>query len=267
MVLRQVTHWILTIPGHCFVPYLPPNIAYIKGQLEQGAGGFVHWQLYVVFQKKVRLGGVKSVFGEECHAEPTRSSAARDYVWKEDTRIEGTQFELGTQPIRRNVSTDWDQVWDAAVAGRILDVPANLRVQHYRTIRTIAADFAAPQPMERECFCFWGPTGVGKSRDAWAFAGMEAYSKDPRTKFWDGYRGSKHVVIDEFRGSIDIAHMLRWLDRYPCNVEIKGSSTPLLAEKIWITSNLNPREWYPQLDEATLNALLRRLNITHYVTL
>lgn len=85
------------------------------------------------------------------------------------------------------------------------------------------------------------------------------------TKWWCGYLGNEHVVIDEFRGVIDVAHLLRWLDRYPVLVEIKGSSVVLKAKTIWITSNLDPRLWYPDIDQETLDALLRRLNITHFV--
>lgn len=70
------------------------------------------------------------------------------------------------------------------------------------------------------------------------------------------------VIIDEFRGDIDVSHLLRWLDRYPVIVEVKGSSCPLVAEKVWITSNLHPREWYPMLDPLTFAALERRLQIT-----
>jgi hypothetical protein len=261
----QGRHWLLTIPQHLFMPFLPVGCSFIRGQLEAGnQDGYLHWQVYVVVEKKVRLAGIKSIFGQQSHCELTRSQAARDYVWKEDTRVDGTQFELGRLPHRRNVATDWDTVWESGVTGRIMDVPANIRVVHYRTLRTIAADYATPQPMERRCYVLWGRTGTGKSRDAWAAAGMAAYCKDPRSKFWDGYRGQKHVVFDEFRGAIDVAHILRWCDRYPVNVEIKGSSVPLLAESMWFTSNLHPRDWYPNLDEETLNALLRRLEITHY---
>jgi hypothetical protein len=215
-------------------------------------------------EKKVRLRGIKSIFGDGAHCEPTRSQAARDYVWKQDTQVAGTQFELGKLPVRRNIATDWDAVWISATTGSFLDVPANLRVQHYRTLRTIAADYARPLPIVRSVFVFWGSTGLGKSRDAWDAAGLDAYCKDPRSKFWDGYRGHQNVVVDEFRGAIDVAHILRWCDRYPVNVEVKGSSTPLLAESIWFTSNIHPRNWYPDLDQPTLDALLRRLNITHY---
>lgn len=199
------------------------------------------------------------------HCELTRSEAADEYVWKEDTRIAGTQFELGRKPHRRNNATDWELIWESAKSGAINDIPANVRVQHYRTLRTIASDYSEPLPMERQIYVFCGRTGSGKSRRAWDEAGFSAYPKDPRSKFWDGYRDQKHVVIDEFRGGIDISHILRWLDRYPVLVEIKGSSTPLVAEKIWITSNLHPFNWYPDLDEETRNALLRRLQITEFV--
>jgi len=62
-------------------------------------------------------------------------------------------------------------------------------------IRTIAADFAEPAGMERTVVVFCGRTGTGKSRRAWEEAGLGAYPKDPRTKFWDGYRDQSHVVI------------------------------------------------------------------------
>lgn len=125
-------------------------------------------------------------------------------------------------------------------------------------------DYMEPVAEERVVCVFWGTTGTGKSRRAWSEAGMGAYPKAPTTKFWDGYRGQENVVIDEFRGSIEISHLLRWFDRYPVCVETKGGGTVLRAKSIWITSNLDPRSWYPQLDEETLNALLRRLNITHF---
>lgn len=66
------------------------------------------------------------------------------------------------------------------------------------------------------------------------------------------------------RVGIDVSHLLRWFDRYPVRVEIKGSSRPLVAKRIWITSNLDPQRWYPELDPDTYAALLRRLYITEF---
>lgn len=265
MSRRQGIFWLLTIPHHEFTPYLPRHCQYIVGQVERGEGtGYLHWQVLVAFKSKQSLSGVKSTFGDTCHAELSRSAAASEYVQKEETRVMGTQFELGAKPFRRNSRTDWDSVWTSAQSGDLSAIPANVRVISYRTIRAIASDFARPIGMERECYVYWGKTGTGKSRRAWSEAGLEAYCKDPRTKFWDGYTNEKNIVIDEFRGGIDIAHLLRWLDRYPVRVEIKGSSKPLCAHKIWITSNLNPNYWYPDCDQDTLNALLRRLQIIEF---
>jgi hypothetical protein len=60
--------------------------------------------------------------------------------------------------------------------------------------------------------------------------------------------------------------LLRWFDRYPVRVEIKGSSRPSHVERVWITSNVDPRSWYPELDLSTQEALMRRLQIEEMTT-
>jgi hypothetical protein len=259
----QACYWMLTIPFELFVPYLPPGYCYVRGQLEIAASGFQHWQLIAYAKTKVSLASVRATFGP-VHAEPTRSGACREYVWKEETRVAGTQFELGELPFRRNSKPDWDAVLLAARAGLIDSIPPDIQVRCYHQLRRIGSDYVQPVSMERSAKVFWGRTGTGKSRLAWEEAGLEAYSKDPRTKWWDGYLGQANVVIDEFRGTIDIAHLLRWLDRYPVRVENKGGSVSLSATRFWFTSNLDPRLWYPDVDSETVDALVRRIEIHHF---
>lgn len=228
-------------------------------------GGYLHWQVVAVFKRKTRIGGVRDIFGPY-HCEPTRSKSAMDYVWKDDTKVVGTEFEIGQLPMHRSSPTDWEAVRKNAMASSFDAIPADVYVRYYGNLRRISQDNLQPLPQVRSVHCYWGPTGVGKSRRVWWEAGPEAYPKDPRTKFWDGYRGSSNVIIDEFRGAIDIAHMLRWLDRYPCLLEVKGSSQVLRANNIWITSNLPPHLWYPDLDSTTLEALLRRIETIEEMT-
>lgn len=256
--------FILTIPHAEFTPYLPKSITYIRGQLELAESGFLHWQFVVCSAKKVRVTAIKKIFGDRAHIEPTRSAAAIDYVWKDCTRVEGTQFELGSKPINRSIDKDWEVIRSAAKDGLMDSIPPDVYVRCYSQLKRIGVDHCRPIAIEREVFVFWGVTGSGKSRRAWEEGGLDSFPKDPNSKFWDGYRGQEHVIIDEFRGTIGISHMLRWLDRYPVLVEIKGSSTVLKAKKIWITSNLDPRQWYPELDTSTRDALLRRLTITYF---
>lgn len=151
-----------------------------------------------------------------------------------------------------------------AQEGKLNEIDSQVYVCHYNSLKRIAVDNMTAEAMERQVFVFWGKTGTGKSKRAWDEAGVNAYPKDPMSKFWDGYSGQEHVVIDEFRGGISISHILRWLDRYPVLVEVKGSSVVLKAKTIWITSNLQPCKWYPDLDGETLLALLRRLTIINF---
>jgi hypothetical protein len=229
--------------------------------LESGKeDGYRHWQLVVHFGTQVRLSQVRKTFGP-FHAEPTKSKAAEDYVWKEETSVEGTRFELGSRPFKRNSPTDWAKVLQSARSSEYDDIPPDVFIRYYGNLKRIGVENAKPVGVEKSCVVYWGKTGTGKSRRAWDEATFEAYPKDPNSKFWDGYRGQQNVVIDEFRGTIGISHLLRWLDRYPLLVEVKGSSVVCKASKIWITSNLHPREWYPGLDQETVDALLRRLNV------
>lgn len=265
MPAPQGRYFLVTCPYEDWRPSLSPELCYVKGQRELGnTTGYDHWQVLACFVRKTTVSACRSLFGKRAHCELSRTAAADDYVWKEDTAVAGTRFEYGTKPIKRNSSTDWERIWDLAKSGDVELVPASIRVQHYRTLRAIGSDFARPLAIERSCDVYWGPTGTGKSRRAWTEAGLGAYPKDPRTKFWCGYRNQDNVVLDEFRGGIDISHLLRWLDRYPVIVEIKGGSCVLSAKKVFITSNLPPESWYPLIDSATLDALMRRLNVIEF---
>lgn len=297
----QAKYWLLTIPHYAFTPYLPRECSFIRGQLELGREnrsitrtngnlrevgidspseqqsgsnmesggptwesneftGYLHWQIVVHFTKKVRRRAVINVFGP-FHAEPTRSDAAEEYVWKDDTSVEGTRFELGSLPRKLNNQLDWDTIKCAAKEGRLDDIDSGVFVRNYSSLRRIECDFLVPIPIERRVVCLWGPTGTGKSRRAWADLGLDAYPKDPLSKFWCGYKGHTKVIIDEFRGGINLSHMLRWLDRYPVIVETKGGATVLKADTIYITSNLAPMMWYPNEDKPSIDALLRRMEI------
>ena len=133
-VFMKARYWLLTIPHADFTPFLPGSLVYIRGQLERGEQtGYLHWQLLAVFPSQQRLAAVKRIFGPTVHAEPSRSDAADAYVWKPDTRVDGTQFELGTKPFHRNEAKDWEAIRCAAMSGRLDQIPPDVFVQHYRS--------------------------------------------------------------------------------------------------------------------------------------
>lgn len=123
-------------------------------------------------------------------------------------------------------------------------------------------DYAKPVTREKqEIIVLYGPTGTGKSKFAFdpVNCGDNYYLKQPLTKWWDGYRSQETIIMDEFRGVIAISHFLRWTDCYPCPAEKKGTQTYLNTKKWIITSNLHPKDWYPELDDLSKQAYLRRI--------
>lgn len=256
--------WILTIPvANWNVPdEWNADIKYCIGQQEIGEGGYHHWQIVVGMKRTFRMRAVKNLFHNSAHLELTRSEFAHDYVQKDDTAVADTQFIYGELPLRRNNATDWISVKNNAKSGNLDEIPEDIFVRHYSSLTRIAKDYARPRFRDGiECHVFWGPTGTGKSYRAFREAEEAGlyYIKNPNVKWWDGYRNEEYVIIDEFSGFIDITYLLRWIDRYPCQVENKGGALPLCVRKFWITSNLHPDDWYPNARLNHKEALMRRL--------
>lgn len=87
----KAIYWMLTIPEVTgWVPQVNDTLVWIKGQLEVGAGGYRHFQAVCGFTKQITLAQAKVHFPNESHLEKTRSQAADQYVWKEDTRVADT---------------------------------------------------------------------------------------------------------------------------------------------------------------------------------
>lgn len=127
----QGVYWIGTCPegNPCFpIQEIPTGLTWIRGQLEEGDGGYRHWQIAFAFPGRVRLTSCTAIFGSGCHFELSRSSAVRDYVWKDDTSL-GERFEFGAVPITTSDRTDWDAVWGHAQLGDVLSIPAGVRIR------------------------------------------------------------------------------------------------------------------------------------------
>lgn len=261
---RQGVYWIGTISAEQnWTPTLIEDVVFLKGQLEMGDGGFKHHQIFFITKGKKSIKQLNNMFKPIIgHWELTRSKAAEDYVWKEESRI-GEQFEFGEKPFNRSNKTDWAIVKQLAQQGKLNDIEPDIYVRYYSGLKNIAKDHMTPEAMERTCHVFWGPTKCGKSTAAWteALSYGEVYIKNPNTKWWDGYKGQENVIIDEFRGRIDISYLLTWLDKWPVTVEAKHGAFPLMAKRFWIMSNLQPIDWYPDVDIETKCALQRRIII------
>lgn len=261
----QARYWLGTIHSAHLTPstvedwappaMLPNGCVWLRGQKERGEGGTLHIQLFAAFKNKVRLNTVKSTISNG-HWEPSRSEAAEDYVWKEETAVEGTRFELGARAFKRNSAGDWGRIRDLAKRGQIdtlLEEEPEIAIKHYRTLKQISVDFLeCPANLSGPCGKWiYGPPGVGKSfwvREQW---GQDLYIK-AQNKWWDGYRGQKFVLLDDFDAKV-LGHYLKiWCDAYAFTAETKGGTVQIRPSLFIITSNYKPEELFedPVLAEA-----------------
>lgn len=231
---------------------------------------------------------LKEAFGTKSHFEVRRGTheQAVAYANKVDSRIDGPwtvgewvsneekQAGLG-QRTKKSTLTDVKDDIDSGVPEIELwnrHTSSMLRYagafDRYRLAKLDADD--RPQP---KVVVLWGPPGTGKSHRARAICqanggGHWWRAGNADNDWWDGYDPINHpvVVLDDFNGNIKYKTLLRMCDKYPLQVETKGSTKRFVPKIIVITSNAPPNEWYFKNQSDTnhdSSALLRRLQGAH----
>lgn len=115
---------------------------------------------------------VGSIAGKKRPGLPVRNSSLAPYPSEETVPPIGTKSEISPSP-------DELMIYRRTYSFGIFYI----YISCYNQLRRIGQDYARPVAMERSCHVFWGDTGTGKSRRAWEEAGIQAYCKDPRTKW------------------------------------------------------------------------------------
>lgn len=237
----------------------------------------VHVQGFVRWKRTKRRLGCKASLGEgTAHVEPRNGTPeqARDYCRKQDSRV-GGPWEGGAwrsqgersdlEEVRRAIERGDPEL---AVASRWFGQWCRYS-QAFDRYRDMLAVRRTSAPDVR---VYWGASGCGKSRRAWdEFPDLYAVPVPARRSaaWFDGYSGQDAVLIDDFLGNeYDIGFLLKLLDRYPLRVPVKGSFRNWRPAVIIITSNVDPRDWYPEASVESRAALRRRItSITHFAVL
>lgn len=229
-----------------------------------GASGTHHLQGYVEFDTPVRMSRLRKTLGNG-HFEVSRSSAhdAAEYCKKEDDHFYefGNLREVG-QGRRSDLLLLRDALRDNTPDLELLDRD-ELAPQFFKYQRGISAARSvyntAKSRDDIKVLLFFGAPGTGKSHTARKYC-PDAYWKD-NTKWWPGYTGQKEVIWDEFSGwSCTPADYNKIFDKYPHQVEVKGGTVPLEADRIIIISNYTPGQWWDlNKTSVKMDAVTRRI--------
>jgi len=105
---------------------------------------------------------------------------------------------------------------------------------------------------------FIGLPDTGKTREAYAQF-PDLYSFPIGKDLWsDGYSGQREVLVDDFAGEMRLVDLLRFLDRYPIQIPKKGGFNWWCPERVIVTTNIHPSDWYDYRKRKSSEKALRR---------
>lgn len=247
-----------------------PRISYaIAGRENAPSTGTPHLQGYLELNCQISDVQARALL-PGAHISARRGSAvqAAEYCRKEDPE----PFEYGTiskQGARSDLAPAVQTIKEGGSMQDVAELYPEQFVRYHKGFVALKNALSTKRSGEvPQVVVLWGPTGTGKSHTAREET-TEPYVWGPEMGVWfDGYDGHKHVIFEEFRGQLPFGMLLRLLDKYDLSVQVKGGRVVFVAEKIYITSPLHPKDWYTALEGTDkLDQLLRRITQIKHLTI
>lgn len=205
----------------------------------------------------------------------------RDYVFKEGkwlnsekgaTNHRDTHEEYGELPIERpGARNDLTDLYDMIKGGmsnyEILETcPQYIsNIEKLDKVRqTILEEKYKNEWRDLEVTYVWGMTGTGKTRGIMEQYGYDkVYRVTDYTHPFDGYNAEDVVVFEEFRSSLYMDDMLKYLDGYPVKFPARYANRQACFTKVYIVTNIDLRRQYPNVqsyEPMTWQAFIRRIH-------
>lgn len=231
------------------------DVKYLVYGREIGDNETPHLQGFVTWCRAYTLPALKKLV-PRAHWEKAKVSDAANYCKKDGDFYEADNRTQGKR-------TDLESVVDALMQGmHPTQIQTDFPVQYFKFRRHIwdfFTDLQSQRDFLPEVVWIWGDTGSGKTRYVWDKEKSSLWISGRDLRFFDGYHNQDAVLLDDFRGDFCTFHeLLRILDRYPLNVNVKGSHRVFNSRRIYITSCYPPDQVYDTRED--IKQLTRRID-------
>lgn len=227
---------------------------------EEGENGTPHLQGYCELTSQRQFKAIHKIIPRS-HIETRRGTAkqASDYCKKD-----GNFQEFGSisqQGKRADITETYELAKKNVKLSEFLETTPNL--QNIRIFEIARTTYQKDRDFIPEVYWFWGQSGSGKTYSIYEKEKNDLWISGKNLRWWDGYENQEAVLFDDFRKDFCTFHeLLRILDRYPYNVEVKGGTRKFNSKRIYITSCYSPETLYDTRED--IFQLLRRITEIRY---
>jgi len=223
---------------------------------EVGENGTPHLQGYVSLNSPLSLIAIKKYL-PRAHFIVANGSDEENLIYctKDGKNIK----QVGVPSVGQGSRTDIKELAQKIKDGEItleecmFEYP-ELYVRYSRSLEKMFNAVMLPRDTPPEVYWRYGLAGTGKTR--YCIEKHPSHYVKDGTPWWDNYNQQDAIIIDDFDNSIPYRTLLRILDRYVYQGQVKGSYVQINSPFIYITCE-HPPQHYWQGNE--LEQVLRRL--------
>lgn len=215
-----------------------------------------HIQGYVEFRQQVAIKGAKKRLQDnKIHLEPRRGTKrqAREYCMKKESQIK-EPIELGTfrdRGTRTDISKLYEMLKNGGTPNDVMEEYPAEYTKYFKAVDRMYNNINSKKEgsyRNVDVKVLYGDAGSGKTRYVYEKEGIQNVYRLTRANnnsiWFDGYTNQKVLLIDDYYGWIQYGQLLELLDGYVMRLQQKGSHAYSLWDKVYITSNKHPEEWY-----------------------
>jgi len=257
-----------------FISDFATECTYLVYQYERGENDTPHFQGYFRFKSRRSFQAIRRRLMQDgvCrfHLEPRRGTIDQAIAYcidpeKRDNDGNADIVEHGVRPAGGGSRTDIRDCIGLVKQGKsirdLFDQHPEVMVKYARGMQTARVVYANERDFKTSVKWYYGSTGTGKSRAAYdETRNVSVYWKPGSSKWWDGYDGQDTTIIDDYRCDLcTFSNLLRLFDRYPLQIEGKGTVMQFVSKTIIVTAPHRPEVMWRSRTAEDMGQLMRRI--------
>lgn len=218
--------------------------------------GTPHLQGFIRLKNAMTFNNIKSAL-PRAHIVVANGSDAENkaYCSKENNIL----IETGTPSEGQGKRTDLKEIAQliknkqVSIEDIMFDYP-DMYLRYSRSFEKMFNAVLVPRSEPPKVFWRWGLAGLGKTR--YCIDNHPSHFIKDGTMWWDGYNQQEAIIIDDFDNQIPYRTLLRMLDRYQYQGQVKGGYVQINSPYIYITCEYPPTTYWADNELAQITRRL-----------